>query len=385
MRPIYLDHHATTPLDPQVLEAMLPYLREEFGNAASAEHRYGWVAEEAVALARKAIAAAIGAKSESEIIFTSGATESDNLAILGTARANRGRGNHLITLATEHKAVLDPIQAWAREGGRVTVLPVERSGLVDLERLRLALDERTVLVSIMLANNEIGVIQPLAEIGALLAERGVLLHCDATQGFGKMPIDVEAMGIHLLSLSAHKLYGPKGVGALYVRRRNPRVVVQPLFYGGGHERGLRSGTLNVPGIVGLAEATRLALAEMTAEQTRIAALRDTLLAGLRATYPTMLLNGHPERRLAGNLNLTFPELEVATLVKELYGELALSTGAACTSAMSESSHVLRAIETRPGELAGSSIRIGIGRFNTEAEIERVLERLVQAKTLVGYR
>lgn len=385
MRPIYLDHHATTPLDPRVLDAMMPYLREEFGNAASAEHRYGWVAEEAVALARKAVAAAIGAKSESEIIFTSGATESDNLAILGAARANRGRGDHLITLATEHKAVLDPVQAWAREGGRVTVLPVEPNGRVDLERLRQALDERTLLVSIMLANNEIGVIQPLAEIGALLAERGVLLHCDATQAFGKIPIDVEAMGIHLLSLSAHKLYGPKGVGALYVRRRNPRVALQPLLYGGGHERGLRSGTLNVPGIVGLAEATRLALAEMSAEQTRIAGMRDTLLAGLRAIYPTMLLNGDPEQRLAGNLNLAFPELDVAILVKELYGELALSTGAACTSAQPEPSHVLQAIETRPGERASSSIRIGIGRFNTQAELERVLERLAQAKALAGYR
>ncbi len=385
MRPIYLDHHATTPLDPRVLDTMLPYLREEFGNAASVEHRYGWVAEEAVAQARKTLAAALGARSETEIVFTSGATESNNLALLGAMRAMRARGDHLITLATEHKAVLDPVAAWCREGGRATVLPVQPDGLVDLDHLRKALEQRTALVSVMLANNEIGVIQPLAAIGALLAERGILLHCDATQAFGKLPIDVEAMGIHLLSLSAHKLYGPKGIGALYVRRRNPRVTLQPLVYGGGHERGMRSGTLNVPAIVGLAEATRLALAEMDDERARIGLMRDRLLAGLRAVYPTMSLNGHPELRLAGNLNIAFPELDVALLVKEIYGEIALSTGAACTSAEPEPSHVLRAIEHRVGERASSSIRIGIGRFNTESELDRVLERLVHARALARYR
>lgn len=383
-RPIYLDHHATTPLDSRVLQAMMPYLTDEFGNASSVEHRYGWVAEEAVRRARERVAAHIGATNASEVIWTSGATESNNLAIWGVAHAYRRKGNHLVTLNTEHKAVLDPFEAWRRQGGKVTVVPVEADGLVDLQRLADAVTPETLLISVMYANNEIGVVQPIAQIGRLAQERGCLFHCDATQAVGKLPVNVVDDHIHLMSLSAHKLYGPKGVGALYVRRRGPRVSLQPSLFGGGHERGMRSGTLNVPGIVGLAEAVGLACEEQEAEAARLGAMRDHLFAGLKELFPTMLLNGCRERRLPGNLNVAFPELKVERLVKEIYGEIAVSTGAACTSANPQPSHVLAALESRPGERSASSIRFGLGRGNTSEEIERVLERFRNANALKSY-
>lgn len=384
-QPIYLDNHATTALDPRVLDGMMPYLRNEYGNASSTEHRFGWVAEEAVDGARKAVAEALGASAASEIIFTSGATESNNIALWGVARAYGRKGNHLVTLATEHKAILDPIAAWQQQGGTATVVPVQSNGLVDLNRLAEAITDETILVSVMYANNEIGVIQPMREIGSLAAEKGVLFHSDATQAVGKIPVSVAKSGIHLLSLSAHKFYGPKGVGALYVRRRGPRVTLKPLVQGGGHERGWRSGTLNVPGIVGLGSALKLAMEEMETEGVRLAALRDRLWQGLQDRFQGILLNGDLERRLPGNLNVAFPQLPVADLVREIYAEVAVSTGAACTSANPQPSHVLAALESAPNERASCSIRFGLGRFNTAEEIERVLQLFHQAKALTPFR
>ncbi len=373
-RVIYMDNHATTPVDPRVLEAMLPYFAERFGNAASRQHRFGWEAEEAVERARGQIARLINAKPK-EIIFTSGATESDNLALKGVIESLREKGNHIITAATEHKAVLDTCRALERAGkATVTYLPVDRSGCIDPADVRKAITERTVLISLMHANNEIGTIHPLGEIGRLAKKAGVLFHTDATQGLGRIPIDVEAMGIDLLSCTAHKLYGPKGCGALYVRSREPRVRLTPMMHGGGHERGMRSGTLNVPGIVGFGAACELAAAEMGDEQVRVGALRDALYQGIVAQLDDVSLNGHPTLRLAGNLNLSFAGIEAESLLMAL-PDVALSSGSACTSATLEPSHVLKAIGV-PDDLVHSSLRFGLGRFNTAAEVACVVERVV---------
>lgn len=370
---VYMDHHATTPVDPRVLEHMLPYFSEKFGNAASRTHRFGWDAEAAVESARDSVAKLLGARPR-EIVFTSGATESDNLAIKGVVEWYRDRGDGVITAATEHRAVLDTCRALERAGrARVTVLPVDRHGLVDPDDLRRAIDERTVLVSIMHANNEIGTIAPIEEYAAICRERGVLFHTDATQSVGRIPIDVEAMGVDLLSCSAHKIYGPKGCGALYVRGREPRVRLVPLIHGGGHERGLRSGTLNVPAIVGFGAACEIAAAEMEVEQRRLAALRDRLYAGILDRLEGVRLNGHPDKRLAGNLHLTFEGVEGESLLMAL-DDVAVSSGSACTSATLEPSHVLRAIGV-PEDEAHGSVRFGLGRFNTEEEVDYVVDRV----------
>jgi cysteine desulfurase len=373
--PIYMDNHATTPVDPRVLEAMLPYFCEKFGNAASRSHRFGWEADEAVERARAQVAALIGARPK-DIVFTSGATEADNLAIKGVLEFHVERGDHIVTAASEHKAVLDSCRALERAGkASVTVLPVDARGRIDPADVARAITDRTVLVSIMHANNEIGTIQPLAEIGAITRERGVLFHTDATQAVGRIPVDVESMNINLLSMSAHKLHGPKGVGALYVRSRNPRVRLAPQMHGGGHERGLRSGTLDVPGIVGLGAACALAAAEMATEQPRILALRQKLHRGLAAEIDGIGLNGDFERRLPGNLNLCFEFVEAESLLMAL-PDIALSSGSACTSATLEPSHVLRAIGL-DDEQAHSSVRFGLGRFNTEDEVDHVVGRVAE--------
>jgi len=378
--PIYLDYHATTPLDERVLQAMLPFLRENFGNAASTEHRFGWVAEEAVASARESVAHCLGASKSREILFTSGATESNNLAILGAARAYHKKGNHLVTLETEHKAVLDPCRAWEKQGGRVTRMKVDSRGLLSLEALAAAIEPDTVLVSVMAANNEIGVLQPLEAIGSMTRERGVLFHTDATQAVGKIPIDVGRCGIDLLSLSGHKVYGPKGVGALYVSRARPRVKLEPLQYGGGHEQGMRSGTLNVASIVGLAKALDISCAEMNEETRRVGELRQQLLVGIRTHLNGVLVNGDLAQRLPGNLNLYFPGVTIDKLVREIYAEIAVSTGAACTSASPEPSHVLKALDPE-GDRAIRSVRFGLGRFTTSAEIDHVIQRFATARAL----
>ncbi len=375
--PIYMDCHATTPVDPRVLEAMLPYFRERFGNAASRNHSFGWQAEEAVEAARKQVAALIGATAR-EIIFTSGATESDNLAIKGAARMYREKGDHIITVVTEHKAVLDTCKHLQKEGFQVTYLPVGRDGLVDLDQLRDAITPKTTLISVMAANNEIGVVQPIAEIGRIARERGVLFHTDAVQAAGKIPFDVEAMNVDMASLSAHKMYGPKGVGALYVRRKNPRVLLEPIIDGGGHERGMRSGTLNVPGIVGMGKASEIAAAEMAEESVRVAGLRDRLLAGLRGGLDEIYVNGSMEHRLPGNLNVSFAYVEGESLLMGI-SDVAVSSGSACTSATLEPSYVLRALGVGD-ELAHSSIRFGLGRFNTEEEVDYVAGKMVQVVT-----
>ncbi len=374
-KPLYLDHHSTTPVDPRVLEVMLPYFGEDFGNAASRTHAYGWRAEAAVELARETIARAIGAASEREIVFTSGATESDNLALLGAARSGRGRGDHVITVATEHPAVLDPCRALRDEGFRVTELPVDAGGLLPLDALREAIDDGTLLVSVMAANNEIGVLQPLTEIGALCRERGVLFHSDAAQAVGKVPVDLGASSLDLLSFTAHKLYGPKGVGALWVRSGRPRIRLAPLMYGGGHERGLRSGTLPVPLIVGFARALELALEERETEARRLSGLRDDMLARLRADLSGVFANGDLERRLPGNLNVGFNGIDADMLVAQL-GDLALSTGSACTSARPEPSHVLRALGLDEADVR-ASIRIGMGRGTRADDVERAARRIVE--------
>ena len=373
--PIYLDYQATTPVDPRVLAEMLPWFTEKFGNPSSLSHAYGREAEAAVERARGEVAAAIGAEPR-EIVFTSGATEANNLAIKGAARLHRPLGkDHIVTLATEHKCVLESAQAMAREGCRVSVLPVDGKGLADLDALKAAIDERTAIVSVMAANNEIGVLQPLAEIGALCRERGVLFHSDAAQAVGKVPVDVDAMSIDLMSISGHKLYGPKGIGALYVRRR-PRARIEPLFDGGGQERTLRSGTLPTPLCVGFGAAARLARAEMAEEGQRLLALRQRLLAGLRARLPEIRLNGDPERRLPGNLNLSFPGVPALDLMAACPG-LALSTGSACTAASVEPSYVLRALGL-PEALAAASLRFGLGRYTTDSEIEFTIDALASA-------
>ena len=420
--PIYMDNHATTALDPRVLEAMLPYLREDFGNAASRNHAFGWRAEAAVEQARAQVAALIGAQ-PNEIVFTSGATESDNLALKGVAEFYRTKGDHIVTLKTEHKAILDTgkrlermrqdrleelkllrlmeltggevkpedvdalaqqykldqdplLQRWAkavRTGASVTYLDVRRDGRVDLEALEAALTDRTILVSVMLANNEIGTVQPLEEIGALCRSRGILFHTDAVQGVGKVPFDVERMKVDLASITAHKLYGPKGIGALYVRRK-PRVRIAPIIDGGGHERGMRSGTLNVAGIVGFGKAAELARVEMPTESARILSLRERLRATLDRELDMVTLNGSLEHRLPGNLNVSFAYVEGEALMMAIK-DVAVSSGSACTSASLEPSYVLRALGVEE-DMAHSSIRFGLGRFNTEAQVEAVARLVV---------
>ena len=371
-RPIYLDYHATTPVDPRVLEAMLPYFSDRFGNPASRQHAYGWEALDAVDEARDKVARLIGA-SAGEIVFTSGATESNNLAIKGCARALRQRGDHLVTVATEHKSVLDSFRRLEQDGWKLTVLPVTPEGLVDLDALRACLTDRTVLVSVMAANNEIGVLQPLAEIAAIVKPSGALLHTDAAQAAGKVPLDVRALGVDLLSLTAHKCYGPKGAGALYVRRQRPKLQLECLIDGGGHENGLRSGTLNVPGIVGLGAACEVCAAELPSEGTRLAALRDRLLAGLRGTLDGVRVNGCLSPRLPGNLHVSFDAIEGEDLLMAL-GDVAVSTGSACSSGSQKPSHVLEAIGA-VGDRSGASVRFGLGRMTTEAEIDFAIERV----------
>jgi cysteine desulfurase len=366
-RPIYLDCHATTPVDPRVVEAMLPYFTEQFGNPASVTHQYGWVAEAAVKQARETIAGAIAAEPE-EIIFTSGATEANNLAIKGVAEAYFQPGRHMVTVQTEHSAVLDPCRYLESLGFEVTYLPVQPDGLVDLMALEQALRSDTILVSVMAANNEIGVLQPLAEIGALCHDRGILFHTDAAQAIAKIPLHVREMGIDLMSLTAHKVYGPKGIGALYVRRRDPRVRLAPQLHGGGHERGLRSGTLYPPQIVGFARAVELGLAEMATESQRLAHLRDALWQQLQ-TLGGLQLNGHPIRRLPGNLNVSVTGVDGQALLLGLQSTMAVSSGSACTSAEMRPSHVLAALGV-PDDLAYASVRFGLGRFTTETEIEQ---------------
>lgn len=373
-RPIYLDCHATTPVDPRVLKAMMPYFTEHFGNPASVTHAYGWEAEAAVQQARESLAAAIGAVPE-EIVFTSGATEANNLAIKGVAEAYLSKGRHLITVETEHSAVLDPCRYLQTLGFEVTFLPVQPDGLIDLDQLEKAIRPDTILVSVMAANNEIGVIQPIEAIGTVCRQYQVLFHTDAAQAIGKIPLDVAAMPIDLMSLTGHKLYAPKGIGALYVRRRQPRVQLAAQLHGGGHERGMRSGTLYTPQIVGLTEAVRLALAEQETETQRIRTLRDRLWQQLEP-LGGIQLNGHPTQRLVGNLNISIEGVDGQALLLGLQPFVAVSSGSACTSAKIEPSHVITALGRSP-ELAYASIRFGIGRFNTAAEIERVAEGVIQ--------
>jgi cysteine desulfurase len=373
--PIYMDNHATTPLDPRVLEAMLPYFTQKFGNAASRNHSFGWEAEEAVDKARNQIASLINAKSK-EIIFTSGATESDNLAIKGVVEFYKDKGNHIITCVTEHKAVLDSCRALERNGkATVTYLPVDKYGMVDPDAVRAAITDKTVLITLMYANNEIGTIHPVAEIGRIAKEKGIVFHCDAVQAVGKIPVDVERDGIDLLSMSAHKIYGPKGIGAIYVRSKGPRVRITPQVDGGGHERGMRSGTLNVTGIVGLGKACEIAQAEMAEETRRMLDLRHKLQAGIFERLDEVYLNGHPTERLPGNLNVSFAYVEGESLLMGIH-DIAVSSGSACTSATLEPSYVIRALGIDE-ELAHSSIRFGLGRFNTEEEVGFVTERVTK--------
>lgn len=373
--PIYMDNSATTPVDPRVLEAMLPYFGEKFGNASSRNHSFGWEAEAAVGEARERIAALIHAPSPKDIIFTSGATESDNLALKGVAEFYKDRGTHIVTCPTEHRAVLDSCKALERQGYKVTYLTVNRYGLVDPEELRRSITEKTILISIMAANNEIGTIHPVKEIGRVAKDKGIIFHCDATQAVGKIPMDVEEMGIDLLSFSAHKIYGPKGIGALYVRSKKPRVHISPIIDGGGHERGMRSGTLNVPGIVGFGKACEICAQEMPAEGARLSQLRERLKQGMFSRLDEVYLNGHSTQRLPGNVNISFACVEGESLLMGLK-DIALSSGSACTSAKVEPSHVLRAIGVKD-ELAHASIRFGLGRFNTEEEVDYTIHRVVQ--------
>jgi cysteine desulfurase len=372
-RPVYLDFHATTPVDPRVLEAMLPYFTEHFGNPASRQHAYGWDAQKAVEAARAQVAALIGASAQ-EIVFTSGATESNNLAIKGSAHGLRDRGDHIVTVLTEHKSVLDSCKRLEREGCRVTRLGVDSQGFIDLDELRAAITDRTVLISVMAANNEIGVLQPLAAIGAIAQQQGILFHSDAAQAAGKIPLNVSELGVDLLSLTGHKCYGPKGAGALYVRRRKPKVPLSCQIDGGGHENGLRSGTLNVPGIVGLGRAAEICREIMPAERTRLAGLRDRLLAGLQQEVAGVRLNGPAsDRRLPHNLHVSFDDVEGEALVMAL-GDVAVSTGSACSSGSQSPSHVLQAIGAT-GDRAGASIRFGLGRTTTDADIDFAIERV----------
>jgi cysteine desulfurase len=367
--PIYMDNHATTPVDPRVLEAMLPYFTEVFGNAASRSHTFGWEAEKAVEAARDQVGALIGASGK-EIVWTSGATESNNLAIKGAAEFYKDKGRHIVTSAIEHKAVLDTCKRLEKDGYDVTYLPVAEDGRVDPAAVRAAMTDKTVLVSIMLANNEIGTVNPVEEIGAIVKEKGALFHIDAVQGVGKIPFDVERSRADLVSLSAHKMYGPKGIGALYVRRK-PRVRLTALIDGGGHERGMRSGTLNVPAIVGFGKAAELARLEMPAESARLLAMRERLRKGIQARVSDTYVNGSMEHRLPGNLNISFAYVEGEAMLMALK-DVAVSSGSACTSASLEPSYVLRALGVEE-EMAHTSIRFGIGRFNTDEEVDYVID------------
>jgi cysteine desulfurase len=375
--PIYFDNHATTQVDPRVLEAMMPYFTNKFGNAASRNHSFGWAGEEAVENARAQVANLIGATPK-EIIFTSGATESDNLMIKGVAEMYREKGNHIITQAIEHKAVLDTCKRLEKDGFEVTYLPVQRDGRVDPEDVRKAMTAKTILITIMYANNEIGVINPIAEIGKIAKERGIFFAVDGVQAVGKIPVDVQKDNIDLLAISAHKIYGPKGVGALYVRRRNPRVQLAAIIDGGGHERGMRSGTLNVPGIVGLGAACEIAQKDMPEEAKRLRALRDKLKAGLEAKLDEVFINGSMEHRLPNNLNMSFAYVEGESLLMGI-NDIAVSSGSACTSATLEPSYVLKALGVGE-DLAHTSIRFGLGRFNTDEEVDYVTDKMVQVVT-----
>jgi len=375
--PIYMDNHATTPVDPRVLEAMMPYFTDKFGNAASRNHAFGWSAEEAVENARQQVASLIGATAK-EIIFTSGATESDNLMIKGVAEMYREKGNHIITQAIEHKAVLDTCKNLEKHGFEVTYLPVQKDGRVNPEELRKAIKPTTILISIMYANNEIGVINPIQEIGKIAKEHGIIFAVDGVQAVGKVPVDVQKDNIDLLAISAHKLYGPKGVGALYVRRRNPRVQLSAIIDGGGHERGMRSGTLNVPGIVGLGKACELCQLEMAQESVRLAGLRNRLKAGLEAKLDEVFINGSLEHRLPNNLNMSFAYVEGESLLMGI-NDVAVSSGSACTSATLEPSYVLKALGVGE-DLAHTSIRFGLGRFTTPEEVDYVIDKMVQVVT-----
>ena len=370
--PIYMDYHATTPVDPRVLEAMLPFFSAKFGNPASRNHAFGWEAEEAVERARKQVGDLIGANSK-EIIFTSGATEANNLAIKGVAEMYREKGNHVITCVTEHKAVIDTCKKLEKLGSRVTYLPVQKDGRIDLDDLRSAITDKTILITIMAANNEIGVLQPIEEIGTIAKEKGILFHTDAVQAVGKVPFDVNKAKTDLVSLSAHKIYGPKGVGALYVRRRNPRVLLSEQISGGGHERGMRSGTLNVPGIVGLGRAAELCRLEMASDTARLSALRDRLNAKLHESLDEIYINGSLEHRLPHNLNISFAYVEGESLLMGI-NDVAVSSGSACTSASLEPSYVLKALGAGD-DLAHSSIRFGLGRWTTDEEVDYVVEKL----------
>jgi cysteine desulfurase len=376
-KPIYMDHNATTPVDRRVVEAMAPLWTEHFGNAASHTHAYGWAAARFAEKARATLAAAVGAQPE-EIIFTSGATEANNLALKGLAWALHPHHAHLVTCATEHKAVLDPCHALARAGFTVTVLPVDRDGRLDPARLREALTPQTAVVSVMRANNETGTLQPVREVAAVCRERGVLIHCDATQAVGKIPVNVDELGVDLMSFSAHKVYGPKGVGALYLRHRKPRIRLVPLLDGGGHERGVRSGTLDVPGVVGFARATEIAVAELAAESARLAALRDRLQEAIRTRLDGVTVNGHPSQRLPNTLNASFHGVDGAALLVGL-DEVAVASGSACTSADPAPSHVLIAMG-RSKTLAGASIRFSLGRSNTSAEVDTVAAAVIREVT-----
>src|SRR6266436_2701447 len=374
-KPVYMDNHATTRVDSRVLDAMLPYFTEKFGNAASRNHSFGWEAEEAVGHSRDQIAALIGAKSK-EIIFTSGATESDNLAIKGVIEFYKDKGNHIITCVTEHKAVLDSCRALERAGkATVTYLPVDKYGMVDPDAVRRAITDKTVLITSMWANNEIGTIHPIAEIGKIAKEKGIVFHTDAVQAIGKVPVDVEKAGVDLASITAHKIYGPKGIGAIWVRSKGPRIRISPQMDGGGHERGMRSGTLNVPGIVGLGAACELAGKELPEESNRLLQLRSQLQAGLFERLDEIYVNGHPTERLPGNLNVSFAYVEGESLLMGI-NDIAVSSGSACTSATLEPSYVLKALGVGE-DLAHTSIRFGLGRFNTEEEVDYVIDKMVQ--------
>ena len=372
--PIYMDNHATTQVDPRVVDAMLPYFNEKFGNAASRNHAFGWSAEEGVEEARAQVAQLINATPK-EIVITSGATESDNLALKGVAAMYREKGNHIITQVTEHKAILDTCKRLEKEGYEVTYLPVEKDGRINLDDLRRAITPKTILISIMYANNEIGVVQPIAEIGKIAKEKGIFFHVDGVQAVGKVPVDVQKDGIDLLSISAHKLYGPKGVGALYVRRKNPRVQLTAIIDGGGHERGMRSGTLNVPGIVGLGKACDLCRQEMVEETARLSGLRDRLKNGIMGKLDETYINGSMEHRLPHNINISFAYVEGESLLMGI-NDVAVSSGSACTSATLEPSYVLKALGVGE-DLAHTSIRFGLGRFNTVEEVDYVTNRVVE--------
>ncbi len=378
MRPVYLDHHATTPLDPEALDAMMPFLRGEFGNAASRTHAYGWRAAEAVESARARVAAAIGGEAR-EIVFTSGATEANNLAILGFAEANADRGRHVVTAATEHTSVLDPCRELRARGFDVGVLPVDSDGRLSPEDVARSLKPETILVTLALANNEIGTLHPIAAIAMAARERGIACHCDASQAVGKVPVDVRRLGVDLLSFTAHKLYGPKGVGALWVRRATPRLALAPLLFGGGHEKGLRPGTPNVPGAVGFGVAAEKAAGRVFEESLRIGSLRDRLERSILGRLPGVVRNGHPAERLPGNANLSFEGVTAEAVMEGMRDEVAVSSGSACSSASVSASHVLLAIG-RDERLAHASIRFGVGRQNTEKDIDRAADAVVREVT-----